>query len=347
MSSKTIGTCSLLLEDPSTEISAEGRNFISSLQIISINHLDSAAITATFYLTNDPSRFHGKVFPARSLSNPMKLKVEKDIKDKLREGILIPCSNPIVPAPIVPVVKSNGEVRICDDYTMTANKIIDPGSYHIPTFEEIIENNGHATHYSKINLKQAYLQIPLSEEAQKYTTISIHMGYFNFTRLPFGISACPRVFQEFMDQVLQDVPGARAYQDDILIGGPTKAEHDKRLCLVQQRLTQFNLKPCNEKSVYCVTKVHFLGFLQVKPDSQRLAAFEKMPSPKDKQQPRSALGTLLYYCKFLQNFSSMAAPLDLLKKDARFLWTRQHEKHLLAINFGDGQSNKSVHLRSA
>ena len=132
-----------------------------------------------------------------------------------------------------------------------------------------------------------------------------------------------------MDQVLQDVPGARAYQDDILIDGPTKADHDKRLCLVQQRLTQFNLKPCSEKSVYCVTKVHFLRFLlkngQVKPDPQWLAAL-KIPSPKNKQQLRSALGTLLCYCKFLQNFSSMAAPLfDLLKKDARFLWTRQHE----------------------
>ena len=127
-----------------------GRNFISSTQLISINHKGSAAITATFHLTNDPSKFYGRVFPARGLSNPMKLKVEKDIKDKLREGILIPCSNPIVSAPIVPVVKSNGEVRICGDYTMTANRIIDPGSRYIPTFEEIIENIGHATHYSKL-----------------------------------------------------------------------------------------------------------------------------------------------------------------------------------------------------
>ena len=135
-----------------------GRNFISYLQLISINHIDSTAIT--FHLTNDPSMFHGKVFPVQSLSGPMKLKVEKDIKDKLHERILIPCSNPIVSAPIVPVIKSNGEVRICGDY-MTANRSIDPGSYHIHTFEEIIENIGHATHYSKIDFKQAYSQILL------------------------------------------------------------------------------------------------------------------------------------------------------------------------------------------
>ena len=100
--------------------------------------------------------------------------------------------------------------------------------------------------------------------------------------------------------------------------------------MVQKKLAQFNLTPCNEKSVYGVTRVHFLGFIlehgEVKSDPKRLAAFAEMPSPKDKQQLRSALGTLLYYCEFLKNFSSMAAPLyELLKKDARFRWTRTHE----------------------
>ena len=61
-------------------------------------------------------------------------------------------------------------------------------------------------------------QIPLSDEAQQYTTVSTHLGHFSFTRLPFGISASARVFQEFIDEVLRNIPGACAYQDDVIVG---------------------------------------------------------------------------------------------------------------------------------
>lgn len=343
---QTVGACKLTLEDSTTGRSASGevlvvregkcilgRDFIEMLDVLSVNQMAASDVLAQFHLKGGESILHGKIFPPRSLAHGMKLKVEEDIKQKLKDGILIPCENPIVSAPIVPVIKSSGAVRVCGDYTLTANQVIDAGSYHIPTFDEIIENIGKVKFYFKIDLKDAYLQIPLSEAAQRYTTVSTHLGNFSFTRLPFGISASPRIFQEFMDKVLADIPGVRAYQDDILGGGATRAEHDVRLREVQDRLAHYNLTPCSEKSVYCVKKVLFLGYIledgSVQTDPERLAAFERIKSPVNKQQLKSVLGTLQYYCRFMKNFSTVAAPLhDLLKKTSKYLWTDDHENIL-------------------
>ena len=288
-----------------------GRDYIDMLKVISVNQLVAANVLAQFHLEGNESTLHGKTFPPRSLAHGMKLKVEEDIKRKLQDGILVPCEYPIVSAPIV--IRSSGMVWVCSDYTLTANKIIDAGSYHIPTFNEIIEDIGKVKFYSKIDLKEAYLQVPLSAEVQKYTTISTHVGHFSFTRLLFGISASPHVFQEFIDEVLVDIPGLCAYQDDILIGGATRAEHDVRLQEVCNRLAHYELTPCLEKSFFCVTRVRFLGYILedsgVKADPEWLSAFQNIQTPMNKQQLKSVLGTLQYYCRFMKNFSSAAAPL--------------------------------------
>jgi len=265
-----------------------GCDFISAFNLVSLNAITGTNSVAEFHLKGDESNLHGKIFPPRSLSHNMRLKVEEDIRQKLRSGVLVPCKNPIVAAPIVPVVKSSGAVRVCGDYALTTNKIIDCGSYHIPSFDEIIQDIGFAKFYSRIDLKEAYLQVPLSAEAQRYTTISTHLGHFSYTRLPFGISASPRVFQEFMDDVLRDIPGVRAYQDDILVGGGDLKDHDLRLNQFEERLKLHKLIPSVEKSVYRVNKVKFLGFIlengQIKPDPERLLNFEKIRSPASKQE---------------------------------------------------------------
>ena len=71
--------------------------------------------------------------------------------------------------------------------------------------------------FSKIDLSQAYLQLPLDDKSKKFVVINTPKGLFRFTRLPFGISASPGTFQQVMDNLLQGIPGVMAYLDDILI----------------------------------------------------------------------------------------------------------------------------------
>ncbi len=71
--------------------------------------------------------------------------------------------------------------------------------------------------FTKLDLKDAYAQIPLSEEAKKYTHTT--KGLFQYTRLPFGVAAAPAIFQRTMETVLQGIPNTCVYLDDILITG--------------------------------------------------------------------------------------------------------------------------------
>ena len=56
--------------------------------------------------------------------------------------------------------------------------------------------------FTRLDLFQAYLQLPLDEESQKLT-IHTHKGLFQYTKLLYGIVSAPAIFQMTMDKILQ------------------------------------------------------------------------------------------------------------------------------------------------
>ena len=70
-------------------------------------------------------------------------------------------------APIVPVVKRDGTVRICGDYKLTVNTVAKTDSYPLPRIEDIFASLSNGKSFSKLDLSNAYLQIPLSDDAKK------------------------------------------------------------------------------------------------------------------------------------------------------------------------------------
>ena len=165
-------------------------------------------------------------------------------------------------APIVPVVQSKGNIRLCGDYRLTANTVIDSGSYYLPSFNEIVQQLANFDWFSKIDFQsKAYLQLSLDPNSQRLTIISTHLGHFNFTRLPFGISASSLIFQHYMDWLLADL-------DDILIGAKTMKEHDD-LSKVD-RLADHSLQVANNKCIRRIKKVKFWVILSLKMPSLQI-----------------------------------------------------------------------------
>ena len=54
--------------------------------------------------------------------NAMKEKVEDELKRLQETGVIEPVQFSEWAAPIVPVLKSNGQIRICGDYKVTINQ---------------------------------------------------------------------------------------------------------------------------------------------------------------------------------------------------------------------------------
>ena len=67
--------------------------------------------------------------------------------------------------------------------------------------------------------------LALVEDCIKYVTINTHQSLYQFTRIPFGISSAPAIFQRLMDKILHGLSGVICYIDDILITGKNEEEH--------------------------------------------------------------------------------------------------------------------------
>ena len=84
-------------------------------------------------------------------------------------------------------------------------------------------------YFSKLDLSQAYLQIPLDDSSKELVTIYTHKGLFHYNRLPFGISLAPAIFQRFMENLLQGINVVCVYFDDILVTGSSSEDHLQNL----------------------------------------------------------------------------------------------------------------------
>ena len=96
---------------------------------------------------------------------------------------------------MVLVVKSDGSIRICGDYSVIVNAVSRLENYPLPRVEDLFTAMTGGKLFSKLDLTQAYQQLLLAEDSKKYTTNKSTKGLFQYQRLPFGISSAPAIFK--------------------------------------------------------------------------------------------------------------------------------------------------------
>ena len=96
-------------------------------------------------------------------------------------------------APMVPVQKSNGKLRICVDLRRL-NSAVKRSRFVLPTLEDIAPKLAGAQYFSKLDASSGFWQIPLHPDSAKLTTFMTPFGRFCFKRLPFRITSAPEKF---------------------------------------------------------------------------------------------------------------------------------------------------------
>uniref|UniRef100_A0AAY4BIC4 ribonuclease H n=1 Tax=Denticeps clupeoides TaxID=299321 RepID=A0AAY4BIC4_9TELE len=221
--------------------------------------------------------------------------------------------------------KKSGTLRPCVDLR-SVNTAVVPDKYPLPTVEELAAKFHGSTVFSKLDLRQGYLQVPLHPESRNLTAFVTHMGVFRYTRMPFGLSSAPSCFQKIMSTIFAAVSGVVIYLDDIVVHGPTLASHDEHLDRVFKILAGHNLTLNGDKCVFTVPAVDFVGFRLsgegITPLNSNVEAVLRLPEPSSPAQLASFLGMTAYYLRFLPQYSATTAPLRaLLKTGAPWAWS--------------------------
>ena len=272
-----------------------------------------------------------KNFKPRSVPYILKQKVADELDRLCNLGIISPVKTAKWATPIVPVVKKDGPIRICGDFKSTVNQATHIETYPLPRVEELFSNLAGGKYFSKLDMSNAYLQIPLAELSKEYLTINTHRGLYQFNRLPFGVASAPAIFQRSMETLLRDLPGLFVYLDDILITGSTLAEHLANLEGVLKRLSEAGLRLNKEKCAFFLEQIEYLGHTidaqGVHPTGEKIKAIKNAPQPKNVTELRSFLGILNYYSRFLPTLSAKMAPLySLLRKTTSWSWGSQQQE---------------------
>ena len=252
--------------------------------------------------------------------------------DRLEKaGILERVTSSDWAAPVVPVPKGGGRIRVCGDYKVTCNPCLEPDQYPLPNPCDLFASLAGGKCFSKVDLSEAYLQISLAEESRACVTINTHQGLYRYMRSPLGVSPAPAIFQRIMDTLLQGIPHTVCYLDDILVTGSTLQEHLQNLEEVLKRLRNQGARVKKSKCAFLQKSVEFLGH-RIDSDglhttTKKVEAIAQAPRPSNQRQLRSFLGHTQYYGKFVPELSTLLhAQNNLLQQSTKCKWSDKCEE---------------------
>jgi hypothetical protein len=255
------------------------------------------------------------------LSQAQLKELESQVKALLAKGWIRPSSSPFG-APVVFAPKPDGTWRMCVDYR-ALNKLTVKNRWPLPRIDDMLDKLSTAKCFSSLDLTHGYHQIRLSPEDIPKTAFRTHLGLYEYTVIPMGLTNAPATFQRVMNETFADEIDAGfvvVYLDDILVFSQSPEDHMKHLRAVLQKLQDTRFYAKRKKCRFFQTELKYLGFIvgngQLRPDPSKIQSVVDWPVPTTKDEVRSFLGLTNYFRRFVQGYSGLVRPLTDLLKDA-------------------------------
>ena len=172
--------------------------------------------------------------PFKERCRPIPPSAYDELRDHLAEltsaGIIKKSKSPFC-SNIVMARKKDGSLRLCVDYRRLNNKT-KKDAYNIPRTDALIDCLQGARYFASLDLFSGYHQVAMKPEDQERTAFSVGpLGFYQYTRMPFGLCNSPSTFQRLMEQVLDGLTMIKCavYIDDIIVFAKIQDELYARL----------------------------------------------------------------------------------------------------------------------
>jgi len=174
--------------------------------------------------------------PTRRIPIAYHDEVRRELQEMERNGIIEKSKQAVDwCSPLVITHKKSGKLRICIDY-IRLNECVRTPCRQIPTIEEIQGKIGRANYFTTLDMTNGYWQVEVHKDDRDLLTFGTPCGTYTFKRLPFRLKSAPMIFQEYVTEIIGELPGVVVYLDDILIATETKEGHLKTFETVLDKL---------------------------------------------------------------------------------------------------------------
>jgi len=270
----------------------------------------------------------GKVY---SLSRDEKEEVQVFMEDQLRKGYIQPFKSPQT-LPVHFVAKKDGKRRMVQDYWHINEGTI-KNAYPLPLIADILDGVGTRKVFTKLDLRWGYNNMRIKEGDEWKAAFTMHIGSYEPTVMYFGLTNSPATFQTMMNNLFRDMvnQGSTAtFIDDIIVAMDTEEGHDEIVEEVLRRLEENDLFVKLEKCRWKVREVEFLGVVigpeGVRTQKEKVGGVLSWPTPRSAKEVQKFMGLANYYRWFIQDFSRVAKPLNMLVgKDRKWEWGAEQQ----------------------
>lgn len=263
----------------------------------------------------------------RSVPFAYKEKIEKELCRLEENKIISKLDTARWGTPIVTVLKKDGMLRICGDYSVTINKILINMNHPLPRIDDIFKALQGGKTFTKLDLTQAYNQLEVDEETSKLLAWTTHKGTYAVNRLPFGCKPNSGIFQSIMEKTLVGCENVAVFIDDIVVTGMTKQKHIDNLKNVLRKLEKAGFTINKNKCEFFKKKINYLGFEidenGLHKDENKVKAIVNMPIPKNNTEVRAFCGLINYYARFIPNVSTILKPIYMLENKEKVEWNQE------------------------
>ncbi|HVX01067.1 MAG TPA: reverse transcriptase domain-containing protein, partial [Candidatus Babeliaceae bacterium] len=237
--------------------------------------------------------------PVRARIYPLPEAYNKIIKEQINSwlslGIIRPSYSPWASPCILVDKKDQKAGRLCGVFCKL-NDLTVMDAYPIREIEEQKSHFSGSVIFSQIDLKDAYLQVELSEESKEKTAIIVREGLFEFNRMIQGLKTAPATFHRIIDDSFKEVIGQclEPYFDDLTVHSKSIQDHLIHLRQVFNIMRAYGFKAKASKVKLGVKELRWLGFIisngTITPDTKIASSITELKAPNNVQELRMVLG---------------------------------------------------------